>query len=1457
MRLRLSLIDLGSARPTPQEVFVECDPGLPFAAVRPQLTKLVTPRPAVSDSDSDPAPGPVFAVGGQRLDDSAPIGQPPLLNGAIVTAGPGLSEPAAPRPGTGLVELHVTGGPGAGRRIGLPRGEHVVGRGAHCLVRLDDPGISRAHAVLVVDDSGVFLRDLEPTNRSLVDGSPVPRAGCALTVGSRLRLASTTLELRRPHSTPASVTAGDGRWRLHRRPRFATAPIVRTVAFPTPPSKADRARMPLLASFAPLVVSAALALVMKSPAMLLFALMSPVMLLGQWWSDRRHGRTSYRRQMAEYVVAKRDSLDALASAIRQEADERRCEHPDLAVVGAVAEHRDVTLWQRGTGDADDLVMRIGTGAAEPRTQATGPAPDPLGQCDDVPVVCDLAAAGVVGIAGPRPTALPLTSGLLAQLAVWHSPLRVQLMLLTTSAAPEADWGWLGRLPHLDGHGDPVVLGADLDDDAALTRRVTGLTDLVASRRAEPADATFATTWVVVLDGAHDLRAVPGVAELLEQGPSVGVHFVCVDNRVERLPSETRIQVAVADDASPQAVVTDFDGQVTGVLPDLPGAGWLERVGRALAPLEDATPVTGEAALPHQLGLVTLSAAHGIEATTAEGLLTAWASSGRPRALVGVTADGPWWVDLAADGPHALVGGTTGAGKSEMLQTLVAALAVSNRPDDLTFVLVDYKGGSAFKECARLPHVVGLVTDLDESLTARALASLGAELKRRERVLAEGGAKDLDDHLRRRATDPTLPHLGRLVIVVDEFKMLADELPDFVTGLVRLAAIGRSLGVHLVLATQRPGGIVSADMRANVALRVALRVRDRSDSDDVIESPKAATISDRMPGRAYVRTAGQRLVEVQFAHAGAAHQDGPHAGADVWALRWRDLARPAPHCDKAVRGRTSELHLVVEAARAAATTLELEPAPPPWLPPLPTALALSDLTADTIGVPLGLRDEPDRQRQDVLRWGLDDGHLGIAGGPQTGRTSALRALALGLSERHSPGDLHVHVIQGRGGSLADLRLLPHVGSVVDAADPGPARRLVARLLASARTPSRAPGGSTHTVLMVDGWEAVEEALSEIDHGAAVDELLRLARDGMAAGLRLVVTGGRAVASGRVSGQLQRRFLLAMPDPLDLSLAGVDPRRAGDPLPTGRGYELPGGHLVQLAHAGGSPDPADQVAHVQRAAGAARARFAAIPASSLPWQVRALPEQVTLHDLVVSGQASLGLGLGGDGAETIVYDPTTSGRRLVVLGPARSGRSTTLALLARQLTETGRPVVVVTPRRSRLRDVPVSEGLSLLAPGDVDAFVALRRQRPDLAILVDDADHVTGTPIETALVEATTLVETADGLVVVAADLHRAAALFRGLVPDVARDGTGILLSPSSPGDGDLLRARIDLPRERRPGLGVFVTGGESVCLQVADVFASTQPAPSVPGDVRTLPSSQPSEDAGVVVAVTPETRLLQH
>ncbi|WP_268892910.1 FtsK/SpoIIIE domain-containing protein, partial [Puerhibacterium puerhi] len=309
---------------------------------------------------------------------------------------------------------------------------------------------------------------------------------------------------------------------------------------------------------------------------------------------------------------------------------------------------------------------------------------------------------------------------------------------------------------------------------------------------------------------------------------------------------------------------------------------LRALGRPVAALRDPAahgPVRGEGgadpADPRLPAVVPLAPLLDLSTGPGARAAAGWAAPGSWAVPLGVDAAGRTVrFDLVADGPHLLVAGTTGSGKSELLQSLVLGLALGRSPRDLALVLVDFKGGASFGACGGLPHVVGQVTDLDAGLAVRALAGLRAELRRRERVLARHAAADVAD-----LPAGTLP---RLVVVLDEFRALADDAPELLPGLLRVAAQGRSLGVHLVLATQRPAGAVSADVRANVSARLALRVVDAADSLDVLDVPTAARIPVSAPGRAVLRVGAGAPVVLQCARASAAAGDRPRVRrAPAW------------------------------------------------------------------------------------------------------------------------------------------------------------------------------------------------------------------------------------------------------------------------------------------------------------------------------------------------------------------------------------------------------------------------------------------------------------------------------------------------------------------------------------------------------------------------------------------------
>ncbi|WP_345714232.1 FtsK/SpoIIIE domain-containing protein, partial [Kineococcus glutinatus] len=781
----------------------------------------------------------------------------------------------------------VTGGADAGRTALLGPGAHLLGR-APGPVRIADAGLSRHHVRVHVPAGGgpLEVEDAGSTNGSWLEDAGWRRelAGRGVLAGARLVVGDSTLQGDPPPAPPAaSAPDGEGHVLVNRAPRLREAVQERALRLPAAPVAPVRAGPPWLAATVPLVLAVVTAL-LWSPLALLLGLAGPVLLLGQWWGDARAARRRHAVAEQGCEAERAAVLAEVSAALAAEHTRLHAAAPDAAAVLAVVRGPGLRLWERGGGDHDALELRVGTGDA-PATTCTLDGVPPL--LRGVPVTVRLGEVGVLGVSGPRRLVLGSARFLVGQVAAWHAPAAVALVVVSAAHEEEAaaDWGWAAWLPHAR-----APLGPGPDQVATRTTGLAGAAEVVQELRAVLAArgpggrsrVAAVPRVVVVLDGAAALRSVPGVADVLREGPAAGVCVVCLDEDAARLPPECAAVLEVdgtggeAPDGTPEggARLRVSGQEVRSVRVDGVEAWWAQACARALAPLRDATPSAATAVLPRTCHLVDLlrHVPFAVDPLDAASVAARWASPPpAPVVPLGDDGAGPLLVDLAADGPHALVAGTTGAGKSELLQTLVAGLAATHPPDRLQFVLVDYKGGSAFAECATLPHCAGLVTDLDEHLGRRALRSLSAEVRRRERLLRAAGARDLAElHAR---TDPS--SLARLVVVVDEFRVLAEELPDFVGGLVRLAAVGRSLGVHLVLATQRPAGVVSADIRANTNLRIALRVQDRADAEDVVGSPAPALLDERVPGRAVLRTGG-RLTTLQVARVAASAPRTPTA-----------------------------------------------------------------------------------------------------------------------------------------------------------------------------------------------------------------------------------------------------------------------------------------------------------------------------------------------------------------------------------------------------------------------------------------------------------------------------------------------------------------------------------------------------------------------------------------------------
>jgi DNA segregation ATPase FtsK/SpoIIIE and related proteins len=668
----------------------------------------------------------------------------------------------------------------------------------------------------------------------------------------------------------------------------------RPIALPRNPEPPPPHPFPVIATVAPVLASAAIWTFTQSPFAMVFALLGPVVAVASLGDSRRQTRRQNARERNRFHRELDAARRAIAEAQERERDALTRASPSAARVLA-DQARDPERWRGGLGDtlpvtlgtgrvASCLVVEPGPPSAEPDSAASA-----LEELRATAAFLDRAPVVVdarlgIGLCGSPSLAAAAANAIIVQLANALPPSGSRF-----SATPDGQWSWLAALPQ----------------------------------------------WEAARQGAG--RAGSGDPLRLEirsagESPPPGLVVVAVAEREGELPRECRVVLRL-DGASAARLVRHPD---------------LDRLGSLVPEFVSTEQARDFAAL---LRSVAEGAAEHLrlpESVPFSALThTRIPGRGSLACAIGVGAGGRMVVDLVADGPHAVIGGTTGSGKSELLVSWVLGMAAACSPEQLNVLLVDFKGGSSFAALRDLPHCVGLVTDLDEAAASRAMLSLRAELRHRERVLSEHTARSLLDL----GAEVELP---RLVIVVDEFQALTASFPELHELFADLAARGRSLGVHLILCTQRPAGAVRDAVLANCTLRMSLRVNNRADSVAVIGSPAAAELPRSPAGRALL-----------------AREDGECAAIQLAIADGQSVA--------SVAGRWSG-----------------SPWSPrrPWLDPLPAVVdpgVLSPLPQR--GVAFALMDLPELQRQSVAFYDPDaDGSLLVVGGHRSGKTGVLAAIA---------------------------------------------------------------------------------------------------------------------------------------------------------------------------------------------------------------------------------------------------------------------------------------------------------------------------------------------------------------------------------------------------------------------------------------------------------------------------------
>jgi S-DNA-T family DNA segregation ATPase FtsK/SpoIIIE len=1162
-------------------------------------------------------------------------------------------------------------------------------------------------------------------------------------------------------------------WLIHRPERvWPTTPRPGVISVAAVPEEVDPDAGGKLTAILPMLGSlgiVAFAFVAKSVVYLIVASVMVVAILAgtlgaKLAQDRRRRRQQARARAAWAADLEAADRDAGYAATQQQ-DGLLGLYPDLAgLVLSVQTHG--ALWERRPSHADFGSVRIGLGeveAARPvRVDRGSGAPGARRPADlaaladeveqrtasltDAPVVVPLRSLSSVALVGPREQTAALAASWLAGLAATCAPTDLRMM---ACSADGPEWEWVKWLPHvrdpLSGDGFGRASRSWWSDPSEFAAALRGVVEprLEQQRRASesggwhqsPDGPAVAGEHVIALLADYDPFRHAGDANLdvlLDRGRELAATVVLLVEDPAHVPSRCGARVEIDVDGRCSYREAGPDGRfVEGIVADSADAILAERLARTVAPLQLAD-ADAAADLVDTVRLVELlghESADRIDPhtdwlTAPDLLKPAAAEPGELSATdllaipIGVRSDGaPLILDLkeaAVDGmgPHGMLIGATGSGKSELLRSLVSGMAARHSPDVLNVVLVDFKGGAAFADLGRLPHTAGLVTNLEDDpvLIDRMRESLDGEIERRQQFLRDAGnVESIRAYHDRYVDAPGATALPYLLVVVDEFGGLLQARPDFLDVFVKIGQLGRSLGVHLLLASQRLDEGRIRNLDSHLRYRICLRTYSAAESSAVIGTADAFELPP-MPGLGYLRV-DNTLVRFKAATTSLPYRPVRRTGPAPAVVRPFQVTRavdliPTDSAEgvKEAAADRPELQVIVERLETSA-----EPARQVWLPPLPDYFDLSELSSShgaALMAKVGRLDDPARQAQEPLTLDLtgSGGHVGCVGGPRTGKTTFIRTLVRSLTGRHSPNEVGIYVLD-LGGGLHDLAKVPQVGAVVGRHDPEAIARLIreARAIVEERSAAFRELGVTslaelrehprasellpdplagEVVLAIDNHGVLRSEFPELDL-----ELADLAATGLQMGVHIVLTANRWLdIRPALLDALGTRLELHINDPVD-SVAGRAAAAALAVDRPGRGL-LRDGRQFQIAAS--MPYSDGEASELAKRWGACHAPRVVplprrLPVADVPLLAQAAGRVVPDSDGFLLGVAEFRLA-------PVRLDPLASGQHLLVYGDQGSGRSALLRRAVRYLDEQDNVQVHVVDLGRGLLDVADSPSVA---------------------------------------------------------------------------------------------------------------------------------------------------------------------
>ncbi|WP_284979744.1 FtsK/SpoIIIE domain-containing protein [Arthrobacter sp. fls2-241-R2A-200] len=1308
------------------------------------------------------------------------VGRPPLVAGAVLVDGFVPGHENSPKSSPLLLLVHS--GPAAGMVFPLYRGRYRVGRGIGNIT-VPDPRMSREHAVIDVSSTSVTITRRDKSTPLLVNGQPAGQA--RLTPETTFQCGSTLFSVITDNGPTPGLPKEAGQ-SVETPIEVAHAPASRNVLAVT------------LAAGMPLVMGIGLAVVSGMWLYLGLSAMSAASLLIPMFSG---------------LKSRREFKAALAEGVKDDTQRRRRTAPSAADI-LVALHSERGRWKAGSA----MPAQRGRGTTANQSRALRGS---VAQESAVWVRLGVrhAQANVCLVPGVRHFQAPT----IGSAALTLDP-RLPLVILR------------GRSEHVDAMIrfivmqlvsfqasalSPIILLGPVDRLPLPARFLPG-TYLAASPSAALATLhrlrNGESGHLILFDDAS-LEDNQGLATLLDSAHLAKWRVIRGGS-----PSSSDVQSAegpavIEISTSGISATLDAGGHHQAFIPDLLPGEVFDGFCR-ISGLTSQVPSPAEDGIPRRCSLVELRS-YG-----QRSILRRWDAVGlqkRLQAVLGWGIEGHMDFDFGLDGPHLLVAGTTGSGKSELLRSLVVSLALNHPPEHVTFLFFDFKGGSGLRPLTGLPHCLGLLTDLSEHQLDRALVSLRAEIRYREERFQAVGASDLSAYQQARVpSNESIPHL---FVVIDEFRMLVDEAPGALRELMRVATVGRSLGIHLVMATQRPQGALTADIRANVTSSIALRVQTEMESVDIINAKSAAFISVETPGRAYLARASSSPVEFQTASLAAQIGDETPlnpltSGEPAVKSAVESLEQPRQQS----RGPAEEemlpdsgTYAAVSAIKEAWGRLGRADARRPVPPPLPASVEWHETVKwdDTVewgGVldgqprrlgnvvepngswvvgPLGLLDLPKRQRVEPLLWSpRGHGHLAMIGGASSGMQACfMAAAAMVATQEPKP---HLYILDATG--MAAGSDLPANRSVAGLHQMPLAARILTLLSAEMdrrRTVAHASQNTAPLVLIIAGWCSWVSALRGGPFASAESTVHDIIRDGISLGITVLISGERELVSARFMGLISNRAYF----PLGSS---EESRYHWPRLPSVE--SIPGRAVVF----GGLAPEQGAVAQFRASPEEGPWPYGSTTSTNPPFRVRPIPEFLTVEDFRERFKETtqqegaippLWIGVGGDECLPVALPLPESGVS-VILGPRGSGKTSILETLR-----------VLNPRQTWVfpgHGTPLSAFWIQAAEASEAGLLD-----PQGVLLVDDADL-----LDLGGQRAITALAGNVRGIVMAASSGPTVLRQLPLAREVQGSGTGIVLTPKSAFDGDPLGVRLIVDDPAPRGRGFLIEAAAATPFQAA-------------------------------------------